>query len=222
MARSFGTGQVVYVSYLNGTKYFFRSRLKSSLRDIFGQVAVTDWNSVDVQKAVVAPQFPKPRIGTVQDATEGLENSYVANPLPPKFDGSTKRGSKYKSLVLKGRRQRLVYVTINGIKYGWYLNESIPDSALGTLGIKLATENDTDILLSPDFPKPPRVKNISNKVKKWTTFCDPSVIDTLNSEANASKWQIIDQGLSTLNQLQGVLGINPQAKNESDSGQVTV
>lgn len=220
MARSFGKGQVVYVTYRGSVKYLFRSRLKASLRNDYGQVVVNDFATVGVNQVVVAPQFPRPRVGTVIDAVEGYENSYISNPPPASFEGSSKRGSKYKGLALNQVRQRLVYVTINGIKYGWYLNKSVPDGALGTLGISIATEADLDtIFLSPDFPKPPRVKQVSNATKNWTTFYDPSVRSAISSNANYAE---IDGGLSTVEQLAELFGGSTSSANLDDTEGSTV
>lgn len=211
MGRVFGKGTVCYVEMKNGAKYVFRSKLKSGLRNDFGQVVVTDFNSLGVTKVVYAPQWPKPRRGTVEDTAENSETSFVADAKLIGFPGTTNRGSKFKTIAIDQPRQRLVYVTINGIKYGWYLNKSIADGALSALGIEKATANDLkDIFIGCDFPKPPKVKNMKNKEKRWATFCDPSKLGSLS----LPDWKVVDNGLTEIGQLAQLMGEDPSGDDE--------
>jgi hypothetical protein len=73
-------------------------------------------------------------------------------------------------------KAKVVYVTINGVKYAWSLpnDTAAAIGSLQALGIRLATNSDTDLVFGATSPKPPQVfKVVGNDV--ISTYCDPSV-----------------------------------------------
>lgn len=74
-----------------------------------------------------------------------------------------------------------VYVTLQGIKYAWNMPRRLYNRIqgdIGGLGVRVATNDDTDLVFGASYPKPPRAYQISgvgDDTDVLSTFVDPSV-----------------------------------------------
>jgi hypothetical protein len=76
---------------------------------------------------------------------------------------------------------KAVYVTLQGVKYGWNMPNTTAQrmgGSLTQLGIKIATTADKDIVFGASYPKPPTASRSiasSGGTSTISTFYDPSV-----------------------------------------------
>lgn len=206
MPRELGTGTLVQLQVKPGIKMITYTKLRNNYFADFGMTAFTWTGSVAVQELIYHANFPNPyRASKFDNIANGFESGYCDPSKIPtlKADGWTIKKPKPYRMALTRKNSYLVYCTINGLKYAWYMNASatqIPDSELGSIGVVKATENDLDdIVMGASFPRPPRVQKLVGG-SKITTFCDDSF-------AGNQTWEKIDNGLLTAVDLGYALGL---------------
>lgn len=181
MARNMFDGIGVFVN-LNTPKirYAFKSRVEDEKnRAALGQTDITDKvKAVDASKGaiVVSPSFPKPRRASKKFKT-GYTGSFCS-------DDKVAELKKDGWSITKGKQRfassspltETFFVTINGVKYAWLINTpssgSLP-TALNTGGVTKSNLGASDIIWAADFPKPPRMKIVTDE-GIFSTFYDPS------------------------------------------------
>lgn len=184
MARKIGNGVLKHVPMTGSLKYVFNSKLRSSLYDDFGQLAVGEGFSV--AGAILGANSPRPTRASKRNAPPiGYEGSFCAD---DKIAALRKKGYRISRGKIRvpslSDLSSSVYVTINGVKYAWQM--SLPATAQGeeaaimtALGISYA-DPDTDagdLVWGADFPKPARaaiqrVDGDGNVAASFSTFCD--------------------------------------------------
>lgn len=158
--------------------YAFKTIADTATSTILGHTAVTI--ATPVTGLIYRANHPKPKRASKTFPTE-VRSSFVA---PAAIAAAVAAGwnvSKAKSNGRKSNtaRQVALYVTLNGINYGWGMSKKrwtngVASSA-AALGIKqITTEN--DIVFGATFPKPPRVAGFTGKNgdKRVSSFYDPS------------------------------------------------
>lgn len=208
MPRDLGRGDLVKVNIKPSIAMITYTKLRSAYWADFGMTAFTWTTGVAVQNLVYHANFPNAyRASKFDNVANGYESGFCA---PDKLDAlrqdgwSIKKPKPYR-LPLTRKNSYLVYCTINGLKYAWYMNATsaqISDADLGAIGVTKATENDlNDIVMGATFPRPPRVQKLTADGNRITTFCDDSY-----ANSNAS-WDKIDNGLLTAVDLGYALGL---------------
>lgn len=170
-----------------GIKYGFRTTVKETTGTILGHQALDA--STPVAGLIFKANTPKPRRASRRTAT-GIESSYIA---PSAVAAAIAAGFDITKAKPNGRKgitqfQIPVYVTVNGVKYGWGMRKA-QKAKLGAnfavLGIKEVTGADQDIVFGASFPKPPRAQSVTNSKSgsiSSTTFFDPSNDDQVNGK----------------------------------------
>lgn len=161
-------------------KYGFRTTVKEATSTILGHQVLEA--STPVTGLLLKANSPKPRRASRRTAT-GLESSYIA---PSAVSAAISAGFNITKARPNGRKsvsqfQVPVYVTVNGVKYAWGMRKT-QKTKLGdnfaALGIKLATGAEQDLVFGASFPKPPRVRSLTQQKGKAdlisNTFYDPS------------------------------------------------
>jgi hypothetical protein len=164
-------------------KYVFYTPIKESESTALGHAAVTAETAV--AKLIFKANYPKPRRAFKQFATHSTQSfiseSSIATASTAGWDISKSKSNGRKS---NGRFSVVVYVTLNGIKYGWSIRKVIWAKISGsakTYGIVEAKPTD-NLVFGASFPKPPRVIATvvtGEETSKHGTFYDPSKKDSL-------------------------------------------
>lgn len=192
MARNLRSRRLVTVTVsqaLPSLRYGFRSRLRDSERSRFGQTVVD--STENVTGLVIGANAPKPARAAKKAAT-GWEGSYCSHSVI-----ATLKTAGYRITAGKATRKpraansisKVVYVTVNGVKYAWYSPSSTVSANTGGVGIKDASPSDNDLIFGAEFPKPPRYKIIVGD-DSFSSFIDPSNID----QATTANWFPVDDG----------------------------
>lgn len=131
---------------------------------------------------------PKPPRATKEFAT-GVSSSFIDF---ASYSSASAAGWSITPSKNMGRRSvetrfaYIVYVTINGLKYGWSIRKTLfrkLQSNLASLGVKRATASD-NLVFGASFPKPPQVvmKAVSgSEIITNSTFYDPSNESSLSA-----------------------------------------
>lgn len=168
-------------------KYGFRSGLESGQRANLGQTAVA---ATDLQNLVIGANRPKPARAS-RKRTTGYDGSYCSYDKIAllKQAGWSITPGKGPRLARATTLSTPVYVTINGIKYGWQSPASNMPVTINSIGVRNVGPTDTDIIYGCEFPKPPRMKQINEQTgDSYSSFADPANID------NAPGWQLVTVG----------------------------
>ena len=162
-----------------GIKYGFRTTVKDSTSTTLGHAALNA--STTVSGLIFKANTPKPRRASRRTAT-GIESSFIA---PAAVVAAVAAGFDIVKARPNGRKtfsqfQVPVYVTVNGVKYAWGMRKTQKTKLaanFGALGIKEATGAEEDLVFGASFPKPPRVRSLTqsgNDTISSNTFYDPS------------------------------------------------
>lgn len=179
MARNTNPRKLVWVKVSEAfpnLKYGFRSGVEESFRGQLGQTVVA---AADLQNLVVGANRPKPARASKKRAT-GYEGSFCSYDqiATLKQNGFSITPGKGPRLAKATTLSKPVYVTVNGIKYGWMSPVSTMPVTVGSIGVKDVGGTDTDILYGCEFPKPPRMKFINDTTgDSFSSFADPSNVD---------------------------------------------
>lgn len=200
MPRNYNPSASVYVSMAVGAasyKYGFRCRLDSSHYEALG---ITLLNTLDSPVGIVfGCNSPKPFRAT-KKSTTGTESSFIstANITTAKAAGWKVQSSRVRGNRLAGKAVSY-YVTINGIKYGYYLTKMPGDTPFPSLTATGATAAGADdaLFYGCSFPKPPKGR-LDVSGKGFSTFIAPTKIE----DAAAADWEIMDAGTYSLAQLE--------------------
>ena len=183
----------VKVQGYTNLRYGFRSKLNSSERTKLGQQIIN--NAInDLRGLVISPQSPKPAraSGKLENRTLSgfCDFEKIAELRGEGFTITQPRISEP-----RGPNSRLLYVEINGVKYAWSRTNELGSEVLtDLLGVKVADENETGLIISPNFPVPPRVSIPHPDGGRASYFVDPRKLD----EAIAAGWTKVSGGLYTL------------------------
>lgn len=180
-ANIYGTKTLVWVTPFTGStiKYGFHTNADVGTRTALAHVEITGAMPTAL---VLGANAPKPPRAKKMTAT-GTESSFCDAEGAAAARAAGWRVSRGKiRLGASGSKSKTVYVTHEGNKIAWkmpnFLHANIT-ADLAALGIQLATSADKDLVFGARFPVLPRVGKISATFNKYTTFCDPSRIDTL-------------------------------------------
>ncbi len=181
-----------------GLHYAFKTGISITESTALGHSALTA-NS-PLQGVIYRANAPKPPKATKRLATGATSTSFIddgayvsAAAAGWQLIPSTRSGGRRR----KTRRTTVVYVTVNGVKYGWNIRDTQLAKAqpsLQALGIKVATKSD-DIVFGASFPKPPQVKIFfpqGDEELSLSTFFDPSNESSLsaNYETTSGKYTL--------------------------------
>lgn len=199
MPRNYNPSTNVYVSMAVGGatyKYGFRCRLDSSH---YSDLGITALNTVDSPIGVVfGCNSPKPFRASLKSST-GTESSFIST-----ASIATAKAAGWKVQSSSTRGNRLVgkaasyFVTIDGIKYGFYLTK-MPGGELPSLtatGVTAATADDV-LFYGCSFPKPPKGR-LDARGKNFSTFIAPTKIE----DAVTAGWELTNPGSYSLGQLE--------------------
>ncbi len=192
MARNLRSRRLVSVTVsqtLAGLRYGFRSGLRDSERGKFGQTLIESPDNVT--GLVIGANAPKPARAAKKFAT-GWEGSYCSHSVIATLKEAgyvIKAGKPTRKPRAATNTSKVVYVTINGIKYAWYYVASTVAASIATVGVKEATGGDGDLIFGASFPKPPRYKVIVGE-DSFSSFVDPSSLD----RASGASWFPVDDG----------------------------
>ncbi len=192
MARNLRSRRLVWVTVsqpLQALKYAFRSGLRDSERSRFGQTALT--NPEETQGVIIGANAPKPARASKKMQT-GWEGSFCSHTVIAALKVAGYRitaGKPTRKPRAATNNSRVVYVTLNGIKYAWYYVASTVAANIGTVGVREASGNDNDLIFGAEFPKPPRYKVIIGD-DSFSSFVDPSSLD----QAQGASWFPVDDG----------------------------
>ena len=184
-------------------QYGFRSGVKKATdRTVLGQVTLGELD--DDIGLVIGCNSPKPGIATKKDTDDngdpisGSIRSFYASDA---VTGLKTAGWKLSTPKSSGSIDGVVFITINGIKYGW----QPPDMPAGVVkptidfGAEAATANDI-ICFGCQFPKPPRMATELTGGKSFSTFVAPSKVDDLKAagwrRSGAAKTQSLKTGVT--------------------------
>lgn len=172
-------------------KYGFNSGADAGDKAILGQTAVT---AADVTGLVIGANNIKPGKATKLKAT-GSESSFYSDGTATALKAAGWKLTRPKiSSYRTSSRSELLYVTINGVKYGWRSAKSSGARPAGAdgLGIKSVTTS-KDVIYGCSFPKPPRATAITPDGNSFSTFVDPSKADKL-----PDGWSLAGSGKTAL------------------------
>lgn len=163
-----------------GLHYAFKTGIRETESTALGHAALT--GSSPLSGIIYRANAPKPPQATKRLADGSTSTSFIDDGayvsaaaagwqlIPSKRSGGRRR---------KTRRTTVVYVTVNGVKYGWNIrdvNLNKARASLDALGIKVASRSD-DIVFGAAFPKPPEVTFFVQQGDEeitMSTFYDPS------------------------------------------------
>ena len=143
-----------------GIHYAFRTILDASYGSILGHKALTALEPVG--GLIFKANAPKPARATKEFAT-GIHSSFIDDGA---YSSASAAGWSITPSKISGSRAtntrfaQVVYITVNGIKYGWSIRKSLYrkiQSSLNALGVKPALPTD-NLVFGASFPKPPIVK----------------------------------------------------------------
>lgn len=161
-----------------GLTYAFKTIADGATSTILGHTEVTI--ATPITGLIYKANHPKPKRASKTFAAS-VKSSFVA---PAAIAAAVAAGwnvSKAKSNGRKNNtaRQVALYVTVNGINYGWGMSKQRwtngVSSSAAALGIRQIT-TETDIVFGASFPKPPHVNGFTGKNgdKRVSSFFDPS------------------------------------------------
>ena len=183
--------------------YGFKSGADTTLKTALGQTDII--STTPVTNLVLEANNFKPYT-LKKETAAGSEQSFANYDkiATATQNGLTVAKAGYRPKVKRGNnRGRIVYVTINGVKYGWkFLSTTLP-IVLGTIGVTVATGSENDIIYGATFPKPPRMKLIAaSREDTLTTFVDPGAVDA----ASQAGWIMVNEGCHTAEHLRKFVG----------------
>lgn len=193
MARNLRSRKLVWVKVsqqLAAIKYAFRSGLRDSEQGRLGQTVLAAGNN-DVTGIVIGANAPKPARAAKKTQT-GWEGSFCSYDVIAALKTAGYRitaGKPTRKPRAATNTSRVVYVTLNGIKYAWYATRSTVAANTAVVGVKDATGGDNDLIFGAEFPKPPRYKIIVED-DSFSSFIDPSSL----AQAQGATWFPVDDG----------------------------
>ena len=143
---------------------------------------------------VVGANSPKPARASRRFATGTVSSFIDVNAITTAKSQGWRVG---KAKIRRGGstiRTISVYVTILGIKYAWNIPRRIYDTYqadLTQMGVRVATNDDADLVWGAETPKPPRVYQtvlVGDESNTISTFADPNA-----QLANGWKFQTEEQ-----------------------------
>ncbi|ACA99859.1 MULTISPECIES: hypothetical protein [Cyanophyceae] len=187
MARNRETATLVFVTMPLGggeLKYGFRSRLRDSLRDNFGQTVIA--NGVSIQNLVIGANSPKPARASRRTET-GYEGSYcstnrIAALRADRYSITRAKPSK----IQGGNHSDTYFATVNGIKVA-FLSNALDSGGRGAAagfpsqyGVRLATSADTgELVYGAEFPRLPSYSYDLEDGSVFSSKTDPSQANEL-------------------------------------------
>lgn len=180
-ASIYGPRQLVWVTPFTGStiKYGFMTNADSGTRTALAHVEVTGAYPTGL---VIGANAPKPPRAKKLSAT-GTESSFCDAEGVAAARTAGWRISRGKIRIgASGSKSKTVYVTHETNKLAWKMPNFLYTNITGdlaALGVLLATAADKDLVFGARFPVLPRVGKISATFNKYTTFCDPSKLDSL-------------------------------------------
>jgi hypothetical protein len=178
--------------------YGFNTNVKDATSTELGHVPAIAASGGDnngyIANLIIGANKPKP----MRASKPGGSSSYIDAAKAPTLRGGNWNISpaKYASIG-KSAKSKIVYVEIGFVKYAWHIpnflfNQAAFTAAMTALGITLATNNDRDLVLGADYPKPPRAKFtavVGDEVNSYSSFVAPLKIDNL-----PDGWSLSDPG----------------------------
>lgn len=158
-------------------KYGFKTNIDEAQSTQLGQTAITGNLPAGT---VVGANSPKPARASKRFASGTVSSFIDVGAIPTARTTGWKIG---KAKIRRGgssARSVAVYVTILGIKYAWNIprrNWAAYQSELTAMGVKLATNDDADLVWGASTPKPPRVYKVvaqGDSINTISTFADPN------------------------------------------------
>lgn len=175
----------VYVNPFQGSgiNYGFLTNVNQERRGVLGHTAV---DRAALPPAIVfGANAPKPGRASRKFADGHASSFYdIAQVSALRTAG----WSLTKPFIRRTRASDLAstrYVTIQGVKYAWQLNETTATRIGGdaaALGLQVPTQNDRDLVFGASYPKPPRAVRVSDtggSQDTVSTYVDPSRTDSL-------------------------------------------
>ena len=166
---------------------------KASERDKLGQATIT--NAVaDIRGIAISPQSPKPARAAGIFNNKNLSGFCDRDKIAElRLEGFTITQSKISEP--RGPNSRLLYLEINDVKYAWSRPRELGTEIDATeLGVQEASPNESQLVISPNFPIPPRVAKPHPDGGRTSYFVEPSKLD----DAIAAGWTKVAGGLYTL------------------------
>lgn len=186
----YGDRTLVYVicSAQVPIKYGFPTNLEAADRSVLGHASVFGANGY-VAGLVLGANAPKPAVARKFTVTKGYQSSFVnAGNIRSAANAGWKIGRAKIRRGGKAERAYGVYVTIEGIKYAWYMRKDLFENPtmktdMGKLGIQQVS-GDKDYVWGARYPTPPSAKFTAVGTqgrKTLTTMIDPSKSNSLPS-----------------------------------------
>lgn len=186
MPRNTNLSTLVYVTIPLGAqtlKYGFRSRLRDTLRNNFGQTVIAD--GVSIQGLVLGANSPKPSRASKRELA-GYEGSFCSSANIKALRDAGYRITRGKpSKIQGGNFNDSFYATVNGLKIAFQSNGigSIGAQESGfpsAFGLTLATSADAgQLVYGTEFPQLPSWEFELANGKSFSSKADPSRVDTL-------------------------------------------
>lgn len=189
--RESGTLVFVTISIGAGLKYGFRSRLRDSLRDNFGQIIITGTTSLD--RLVIGCDLPKPARASKRSESLGYEGSFCSTDKVASLRADKYRITSAKLPKLRGGAfAATMYATVNGLKVATVTPAPFDTEARSQAnyptqyGMNLATQNDVaELVYSPDFPQLPNYSYTLSDGSVFSADADPSKVDEFSQLLDA-------------------------------------
>lgn len=177
MART-DSRRLVTVVPFNGSliKYGFNTNLDASRGRELGHTDVTS----TTQGFVFGANSPKPAKARKSYAA-GIASSYVnAGSIASARTAGWKIGKAKSRGGGSTARAKVVYVTVNGVKYAWSLPNDTAQRIgnISSLGIKIAQTNEKNLVFGATRPIPPQARKVTGAGGSQTiisTYYDPTI-----------------------------------------------
>lgn len=214
MARNRDTATLVFVTMPLGAgvlNYGFRSRLRDSLRDNFGQTVITD--GVSIQNLVIGANSPKPARAS-KKTVNGYDGSYCssANIAALRADRYSITRAK-PSRIQGGNHSDTYFATVNGLKIAFLSNaldtggNGAEAGFPGQYGVSLATSADAgELVYGTDFPSLPSYAFELATGSEFSSKTDPSKVDELANSGGL--WSEKKAGFYSAAHFSTIYGVN--------------
>lgn len=187
MARNRETATLVFVTMPLGggqLRYGFRSRLRDSLRDNFGQTVIA--NNVSIQGLVIGANSPKPARASKRLET-GYEGSYCSTDRIAALRADRYTITRAKpSKIQGGSHSDTYFCTVNGVKIA-FLSNALDTGGRGAAagfpaqyGVRPATSADAgELVYGAEFPRLPSYAFNLEDGSVFSSKTDPSQVNEL-------------------------------------------
>ena len=186
MPRNYRNRELVYVTMsesLGSLKYGFQTGLKDSDKATFGQTAI-DANTA-VTGLVIGANSPKPHRATIKDISGSISSWCSADKVSSLRTAGATIAPPKRRYSRTTQVSKTVYVTINGVKYGWqYTTAGVGTVTIADVGVVDATKDDL-LVFGASFPKPARFATDlvgggeDAPINSFSIFVDPSKEDNI-------------------------------------------